>query len=178
MKNCILRNHLNIYILLVFIGITLLPSFTNPCFSQNNANVADYKNFIQQADQALAAKDYAGALFLYEKAKRAKPDDNYTSGKINEINKILDATPDSKAKLFEDVILKAESLFKQKDYPKAKSEYQKAMLIGPSAQFPKDRLAEISTLYSDPDDVAVFNAAIASGDKALAKYDFDEAIKS
>jgi tetratricopeptide (TPR) repeat protein len=178
MKNCIFRNRLKIYILFVFIGITFLPSYTNPCYSQNNTNEAGYKTTIQQADQALAAKDYAGALLLYKKASQAKPDDNYTAGKINEINTILDINPDSKAQLFEDLILKAENLFKQKDYPKAKSEYQKALAIDPTSQFPKDRLTQINALYSDPEDLAIFNQAIATGDNALAKSDFDKAIQS
>jgi len=122
MKNSIFRNRLKIYILFVFIGITFLPSFTNPCYSQNNTNEAGYKTTIQQADQALAAKDYAGALFLYKKASQAKPDDNYTAGKINEINNILEVNPDSKAKQFKDLILKAENLYKQKEHPNTKLE--------------------------------------------------------
>lgn len=178
MKNCNSGNRIKKYILLVFIGITFLSSYTNPCFSQSNAIGDRNKATILQADQALAIKDYAGALFLYNKASLANPDDNYIAGKINEINKILDATPDSKAQLFEDIILKAESLFNRKDYPNSKSEFLKAILIDPSAQFPKDRLAQISAVYSDPDDLIIFNNAIATGDKALAGRDFDKAILS
>ena len=178
MKNCISRNHPKIYILLVFIGITFLTSYTNPSFSQNNANGAGYKTFVQQADQALTVNDYAGALFLYEKATLANPDDKYAAGKINEINQILAASPDLKAKLFEDIIIKAESFLKQKDYPNSTTEYKKALLLDPSAQYAKDRLTQISALYTDPDDLSVFNGAIATGDKALAKLDFDKAIHS
>ncbi len=176
MKNCISRNRLKKYILLAIIGITFLSSYINPCFSQINATGAGNETIIQQADLALAAKDYAGALFLYNKANQAKPDDKYTTGKINDINKILDASPDLKDKLIEDIILKAESLFKQKDYPNAKSEFQKALLLDPSAQFPKDRLAQISAVYTDPEDQVIFNDAVANGDKALAALDFDKAI--
>jgi len=175
MENCIIRKRLNIYILSVFIGITFFIQ-TQPCSAQDKPAAVTYKTIIQQADQAFAAKDYAGALLLYEKANHAKPDYNYASEKIAEINKILDATPDSKARLFEEIILKAENFYKQKDYPKAKSEYQKALLIDPSAQFPKDRLAQISAVYTDPDDMANFNIAIANGDKSLATNDFDKAI--
>jgi tetratricopeptide (TPR) repeat protein len=178
MKNCISRIRIQKYILLVFIGTTFLSSITNPCFSQVKANEAGTNKIIQQADQALAAKDYAGALFLYNKANQVKPDDKYTAGKINDINKILDASPDSKDKLIEDIILKAESLFNKKDYPNSKSEFQKALFLDPSAQFPKDRLAQISAVYSDPEDLVIFNNAIAAGDKALAALDFDKAVSS
>lgn len=178
MKNCNSGTRIKKYILLVFIGITFLSSYYNPCFSQINANGVGNKAIILQADQALAAKDYAGALFLYYKASQAKPDDQYIAGKITEINKILNANPDSKAKLFEDIILKAESLFNLKDYPNSKSEFRKALLIDPSSQFPKDRLAQISAVYTDPDDQILFNNAIAAGDNALAGNDFDKAIFS
>jgi len=176
MKNCISRKRLKIYILLVFIGITLLPSFLNPCTAQNKTTGDTYKVIIQQADQALSDKDYAAALFLYEKASQAKPDYNYAAEKIEEINKLLSAIPDSKAQLFENTILKAESYYGQKNYPQAKTEYQKALLLDPSAQFPKDRLGQIADVYNDPDDMANFNAAIANGDKALAAAEFEKAI--
>ncbi|MDO9257192.1 MAG: hypothetical protein Q7U54_16855, partial [Bacteroidales bacterium] len=176
MKNSISANPFKIYILLVFIGITFLSSYANTCYAQGKPADANYKTLIQQADQALTAKDFEGALLLYEKARLAKPEYNYAADKIGEINKLLDASPDTKAQLFENTILKAENLFKQKDYPQAKTEYQKAILIDPSAQFPKDRLEEISALYKDPTDVANFNEAVANGDKALAISDFDKAI--
>ena len=96
--------------------------------------------------------------------------------KIAEINTILDANPDSKAQLFENIILKAENLFKQKDYPKAKAEYQKALVIDPSAQFPKDRLRQISAFILILKIWQYFNDAVANGDKALAASDFDKAI--
>jgi tetratricopeptide (TPR) repeat protein len=176
MKNSISGNPVKIYILLVFIGITFLSSYPNTCSAQGKPADANYKTLIQQADQALASKDYEGALLLYEKARQAKPEYNYATDKIGEINKLLDASPDTKAQLFENTIIKAENLFKQKDYPQAKAEFQKAVLIDPSAQFPKDRLEEISALYKDPADVANFKEAVANGDKSLAISDFDKAI--
>jgi tetratricopeptide (TPR) repeat protein len=176
MKNSIFRNPFKIYILLVFIGITFFSSYSNTCSAQNKPADATYKTLIQQADQALAEKDYEGAILLYEKARQAKPEYNYATDKIEEINKIIDSNPNTKAQLFENTILKAENLFKQKNYPQAKVEYQKAVLIDPSSQFPKDRLEEISTLYKDPEDVAKYNEALANGDKALAIPDFDKAI--
>jgi hypothetical protein len=69
MKKRILRNFLNINILLVLSGIIILLFITQPCTAQNQANVAGYTTLIQQADQALAIKDYPAALLLYEKAK-------------------------------------------------------------------------------------------------------------
>lgn len=171
-----MQKHLKIYMKFVLTGITFLLLQAHPCLAQEKPVAVSYKAIIQQADQALAAKDYAGALLLYEKANQAKPEYNYASGKIDEINKILNTTPVTKSQLFEDIIIKAENFYNRKEYPQAKSEYQKAILIDPSAQFPKDRLAQINSVYTDPDDMANFNIAIANGDNALAANDFDKAI--
>jgi tetratricopeptide (TPR) repeat protein len=137
---------------------------------------ASYKTYIEEADQAFYIKDYAAALLFYNKAYQAKPDYNYAPSKIEEINTILNATPVSKVSLYENTILKADNLFKQKDYQQAKSEYQKALLIDSTAQLPKDRIQQISEIYTDPDDLANFNIAIANGDKELADSDFNNAI--
>jgi hypothetical protein len=55
---------------------------------------------VKQADQALAAKDYSSALMLYEKANFAKPELKYASGKITEINAILDESEGYKINTF------------------------------------------------------------------------------
>ena len=176
MENRISRTGPKIYISLIFIGICFLSSIQKPCSAQSKPNTSANATLILQADQALAAKDYAGALFLYDKAFHARPELVYASGKINEINTILDADQNSRAQLIENIILKAESLLKQKNYPEAKVEYQKAILVDPILQYPKDRLREISAVYTDPDDQADFIEAIANGDKAIASNEFDKAV--
>ena len=174
MKNRIPRKGLSIYTFLVIFGIFFIPSLFNKSFAQSKPQTSPYTSLLQEADKALSAKDYANALFLYDKASQAKPDLKYAPAKIAEINSLLDA--DSRAQLFESIILKAENLFKQNNYPQAKTEYQKALLLDPESQFPKDRLAEIRTRYTDPDDQAFFDGAVADGDKALAAADFDKAV--
>jgi len=176
MKKRIPLKGLKIYIFLILIGILFLPSLSISCLAQDKVNASAYASLIQQADQALAVKDYANALLLYEKASRTKPDLPYASGKMSEISALLEADPNKRAEIFEDIMLKAETLYKQKKYPEAKTEYHKAVLIDQALQFPKDRLGQISAVYTDPDDLAYFNDAVANGDKALAANQFDEAI--
>ena len=105
------------------------------------ANATDYTTLIQQADQALAAKDYGNALFLYEKAGHAKPEHKYASGKMDEINTTLDATL-IRAEIIRKYNPKSENFYKQKNYPKAKTEYRKAMLIDPDFRIPKGAAGE------------------------------------
>jgi len=176
MKNHKSRKGSTIILLLAIAGISFLSLISNPCLAQTQTNSTGYEALVKQADQALAAKDYSTALMLYEKANLAKPELKYASGKITEINAILDASEGSRSTLFEDLIIKAENFLKQKDYPKAKAEYQKALSIDPKAQFPKDRLKQISAVYTDPADQEYFNDAVTSGDRALAALDFEKAI--
>jgi len=167
---------LTIISLLAFTVFLFTTIFSEASFAQTQPNSAEYNTLIQQADKALTNKDYPTALMLYSKASYAKPELKYAAGKITEINTVLDADPDLKATLFETIIIQAEDLYKQKDYQRAKQEYQKSLAIDPSAQFPKDRLSSISTVYTDPSDLAYFNNAVANGDKALAASDYDNAI--
>jgi len=176
MKNRIPRKGLSIFPFLIIFGIFLAPAFQNTGFAQVKPESSPYTALLQEADKALAAKDYANALLLYDKAAHTKPDLKYAPGKITEIKALLDADADTRAQIFENIILKAENLYGQNNYPQAKTEYQKALLIDPESQFPKDRLAEIRAKYTDPDDQVFFNDAVADGDKALAVAEYDKAV--
>lgn len=176
MKICNIRTHSirgKILLIVLFISIFLFSSVSK---SVAQTNVLSYQTLIDQADKALAAKDLPTAIFLYQKASQAKPDNKYASGKIAEINALLDADAESRAIAFESIILKAESLFKQKNYAQAQTEYQKALALDPTAQFPKDRLSQISAVYTDPSDLQYFNDAISNGDRALESGEFDKAV--
>ena len=137
---------------------------------------SSYKSLLAQAEYANDNKDYATALLLYEKAYRTKPDYSYAPEKIDEINTILNSAPETKTRIFESTMLKAESLYEQKNYQQAKSEFEKASLVDSSAQLPKDRLIQISSVYIDTDEMGNFNLAVANGDKELAISDFNHAI--
>jgi len=154
-------------VLLLFIPVLSIEAQTS---------APDYTNLIQQADQALSAKDYPASLLFYEKANRLKPEQKYAASKISEINAILDATSSTRSELFENVIIKAENFYKAKNYSSAKNEYQKALSIDPSAQFPKDRLSQISAVFTDPSDLNYFSDAVADGDRASASGNYEKAI--
>lgn len=153
-----------------------VPDSKTQSSTQSKKSGSSYKTLVAQADYALKAKEYADALLLYEKAYETRPDYNYAPEKIDEINSILNSSPESKAQLYESTIRKAESYYVQKDYQQAKSEFQKAALIDSSAKLPKERLVQISSNYIDPDDMANSNLAISSGDKEVAMFDYDHAI--
>lgn len=81
----------------------------------------------------------------------------------------------ARARQFEEAILRGEEFLNAKEYAKAKAEYQKALSIDPSAKYPKDKLAQIQKVYTDPEDEARFAAAIESGNRLMQAKKFEEA---
>lgn len=78
---------------------------------------------------------------------------------------------------FEDAITKGEAFLQAKDYAHAKAEYQKALSIDPQAKYPKDKLAQIRKVYTDPKDEVDFNNAVAKGDQYMNSGYYEEAKK-
>ncbi len=76
---------------------------------------------------------------------------------------------------FEESITRGEEFLQNKDYAKAKAEYQKALAIDPSSRFAKDKLAQIRKVYIDPKDETDFADAVASGDRLSASGSYREA---
>ncbi len=85
--------------------------------------------------------------------------------------------PDEKAKLelFEDAITKGEQFLASKEYANAKAEYQKALVIDPSAKYPKDKLTYIRKFYIDPADEARYTQAMESGNRFMDASDYTSA---
>ena len=81
----------------------------------------------------------------------------------------------TKLQQFEDAILRGEDFLNAKDYARAKAEYQKALQIDPSAQYPKDKLAQIRKFYIDPADESRFMAAMEKGNNLMLAKKYGEA---
>ena len=143
--------------------------------TQTMSGNAMYKSLLAKADYEYNNQDFGTALLHYDKATKTRPEYSYAYDKMEEINNILKASPETKTKIFESTIQNAESLYEQKNFQQAKSEYEKAALIDTSAQLPKEKLQQISSVYTDPEDMSNFKLAVANGDKALASSDFDHA---
>jgi len=134
-----------------------------------------YNQAIKNADKFLQSADYLQALKEYEKAQALAPAQKYPQDKIAEIGTILSDTKLNN-QLFDAAIANGEKYFNAKNYKSAKTEYMNAMRLDPEAQFPKDKILEIAKLYTDPEDEALYNSAIANADNSFRKAGYDEAI--
>ena len=107
-----------------------------------------YAAAITKADAAFANKEYAVALTSYKEAQTYKPAEPYPASRISDINRILDGLARQKEKdaRYNATIINADKLFASRQYQKARGVYSDALLIKPTEQYPKDKMAEIDVL--------------------------------
>ncbi len=128
----------------------------------------EYTAAIKKGDQYFSEEKYDRALYEFETARKLKSGEKYPQERIRVINDILD---DQKTKniLFEVAVTSAEKWYKAADYRRAKAEFENALRIDPTAQYPKDRLAQINKIWSDPEVDAKYAAAILHADDLFAQ---------
>jgi len=176
--------HFNILSLLKFSDTALFvclalflsasPEYTFAQASQGTGNGA-YAAEVKAGDDCYNTKDYGNALMHYRNAGILNPAQKYPQERIGLISDFLKENKDLKNSLFEDAILKGENFYQNKDYPSAQREFRKALEIDPEAQYPKDKLALIRQVYTDPGDAARYNDAMLKADKAMVAADYDQA---
>ncbi|MCX6251108.1 MAG: hypothetical protein NTX61_10195 [Bacteroidetes bacterium] len=138
-----------------------------------------YKAAITKADQFLQGKSYDNAKNEYQNALTIKPDEQYPKNKIEDINKTLSDLM-GKRKLFDDLVKKGDDFSGQKDFYKAKEQYQQALTIFSEEPYPRQRLnrmnSAIDSIYRQ--NKGFYDKAVAEGDKAYNGFIFDKAIDS
>lgn len=140
-----------------------------------------YNAAIAKADASLAAKEYDAAKTAYTEASTLKSTEKYPKDKIAEINAILAKEMGAKEleKKYADAISKGDAALTSKDYASAKTQYNAAIALKPSEQYPKDKLAEAEKALADANAAkekeaaekakeTKYKAAIAKGDAAMA----------
>ncbi|MBN8696302.1 MAG: hypothetical protein J0L87_07210, partial [Bacteroidetes bacterium] len=155
-----------------------------------------YNAAIAKADASFATKEYDAAKAAYIEASTLKSAEKYPKDKIAEINAILAKEMGAKEleKKYADAISKGDAALTVKDYTNAKTQYNVAIALKPSEQYPKDKLAEVEKALADANAAkekeaaekakeAKYKAAIAKGDAAMtaktyaaAKAAYNEAL--
>jgi len=139
----------------------------------------EYTAVIMDADKLLGEKTFELAKVEYQKAGGLKPAEQYPKTKIAEIDKELGDQARRKAidDQYKSAISVADKFFGEKDYDQARTAYTNAGKIKPSEQYPKDKLAEITTILAELakqkalDDQ--YKSIIARGDQLLASKSYE-----
>ena len=104
--------------------------------------ISDQKSYAElktQADELFESGKYEQAIEKYEQSLKFNPEDTYATGKITEINNLLEAIA-NKEKSYADAISKADESFADRDYEQALNFYQRAGKIKPEEKHPQERI--------------------------------------
>ncbi|MBP6977203.1 MAG: hypothetical protein KBB71_02675 [Lentimicrobiaceae bacterium] len=164
---------ISLFIIILFLA-TCIPLSSTSQNADPSLTELEFNTAVKKGDQYYSEGKYDRALYEFETARKLKPGDKYPQERIKVINEILD---DQKTKniLFEVAVTSAEKWYKAGDYRKAKAEFDNALRIDPTAQYPKDRLAQINKIWSDPEVDARYAAAILHADDLFAQKRYLEA---
>ena len=144
-----------------------------------------YNQIIAKADELFKNEQYEEAINYYEKAIDLDPYNDYPDKQIMQCEKLIAQKRNAETN-YNKFIAQGDNLFNKQNYINAKTAYQNALNIKPAEQYPKQKLAEIDKLIADKAakekaeaeakaKEEQYKAAIAKGDAALAKQNFDEA---
>ncbi|MBS3774152.1 MAG: hypothetical protein KGY70_03095 [Bacteroidales bacterium] len=104
-----------------------------------------YRDLIQKGDKHFNQKKYLLSLEFYRRALSQKPDEEYPREKIKKAQELLKNNLKYQ-KLYRKAIAKADSLFKQKSYEKARSTYFEAVRYDHSREYPVEQIGKIDNI--------------------------------
>ncbi len=107
-----------------------------------------YTELIAKADNQFNAKNYSDAKSLYTEAAVVKPNEKYPKDKVLEINAILSQIAKTNQG-YRQAVAKADGLFQQKSYEKAKEAFAEAGRIKPEETYPPEMIGKIDVLIAE-----------------------------
>ena len=166
--------------------------------SKNAKAEEAYLSLLANANKYLGNKEYEKAKASYSQALGVKPNDELPKAKLKEIDALLGGLAALKAKelemnaqkeaalqaKYDGLIVSADALMVDKEYDKAKADYEGAVLLKSEEVYPKNQIKLINTTLAAIEGVdKQFDKLMASGLKnqnvkklALAKSDYEAAL--
>jgi tetratricopeptide (TPR) repeat protein len=108
---------------------------------------SDFNLYISKGDGAFEQETYGEAMFWYEMASLLNPASEYAINQFEVCNEKGDDNSYATLEVlrqYQNVIDKADALFKAKNYSEAKTYYERALDLDPSHQYPKDQIILIT----------------------------------
>jgi len=120
---------------------------TNSLLSEKEEKA--YRELIARADEAFIVKDISIARFYYNKAIVIKANEEYPRIKINDIQKLIDQKKQDLVDVdYNKVIDQADKALKSGSLMVARFNYNKALIMRPNDQYPKDQLRLIMEILN------------------------------
>lgn len=132
-----------------------------------------YEKAMADAELAIQRQKYDEAIMQLEAAVRIKPDENYPKEKLAEARQLK-----SLYESYSSIIESADNYYIEKDFEKARTEYQKALAIKPGDEYPQSMLDKIEVALMDISRAnrSSYELAIAEADKLFNQQDYEQAM--
>lgn len=141
-----------------------------------NGQGNSYAKIINKADQYFATRQYDLAKVEYEKAQLLKPDEQYPSDQIKEINRIVSSQQFIKEP-YEEAIAEADQLYAEENYQGAINAYRSAADMKPTEQYPMTKIKEIEKFLEDREMLeSQYNTTITNADKYYENKNYQLAL--
>ena len=129
---------------------------------------------LEEGDKFFKSGSFNEAKLKYELAFKLEPINNIAQIKLNETNKIL-AEIKAKEDKYHNLVAKADSAFKVKDYVSAKTNYSEALNLIPNKAYPQQKLIEIAKIREKERKDKEYNEVIANANNSFNQKNYDEA---
>ena len=140
-----------------------------------------YQKALAIADQYFVVRRYPEAKTGYQDALKIKPDEAYPKNRIKEIDQILAGVLRVQED-YDKYITLADSLYIEKNFLRARQNYQMALQVKPNEAYPKEMIAKTEQGMSAMEQGQkamdeAYAASVASADKLLGEKAYDPARK-
>ena len=135
-----------------------------------------FQSALARGDKYFTARDYLNAKASYQVAINLSPADSLAKSKLR---KTMDLLRSQKAQniLYDVTVASADKLFQEKDYERARQEYENAGKLMPAETYPKQRINEIIKIQVDKQvSEEKYSRAILNGDGFYNVSDFRAAL--
>ncbi|MBN2213122.1 MAG: hypothetical protein JW723_02670 [Bacteroidales bacterium] len=150
---------------------------------QENIDVL-YDRTIGEAEALMAQNKPEEALLKYKGAMTLKPQESLPRQKVSEIETLLArdrASQKAADDAYQNAIIQADNLFKNKDYSRAAEAYNRALAMKPDALYPKQQISQINQTVAaeevkkQRETDAGYQTALAAAERSLATQDYQTA---
>jgi tetratricopeptide (TPR) repeat protein len=126
-----------------------------------------YEAKLSIADSLFIIKEYANAKQVLLDALKLKPNENYPTSKINEIDNIVAENYKISKLSYDEYIKEAEQFFSSKMYDRALKAYQEALKILPNERYARTQAKKITDLFEASITAVISNKLLVakSGEK-------------
>jgi tetratricopeptide (TPR) repeat protein len=144
--------------------------------AQQKKQSEQYAAIIARADDYFSRKDYLNAKASYQMAIDVKPDDPYARNRLRETMELLRSLKAQNI-LYDVTVASADKLFGEKDYEKARKEYEHALQILPGEAYPREKVNQILKIQVDARvKEELYQTAIAEADRYFNSRSFQNAL--